>query len=58
VPTVTVIVDTPQRLREWFVIVDQLTEETGLVTSEIVPAFKATGPSVLRGGLELARLEP
>jgi PII-like signaling protein len=33
---VTVIVDTPDRMREWFAIVDELTAESGLVTGEIV----------------------
>jgi PII-like signaling protein len=56
VPTVTVIVDTPQRIRRWYQLVDELTTTTGLVTSEIVPAFRATGPGVLRGGLDLAQL--
>jgi PII-like signaling protein len=41
VPVVTVIVDTPERTREWFRIVNELTDETGLVTSELVPAFYA-----------------
>jgi PII-like signaling protein len=57
VPVLTVVVDTPQRIREWFAIIDELTDETGLVTSEMVPAFRATGPEVERGGLELARLD-
>ena len=57
VPVVTVIVDTPQRTRRWFEIVDRITDETGLVTSETVPAFRATGPDRLeRGGLRLADL--
>jgi PII-like signaling protein len=55
-PMITVIVDTPARLRRWFELVDELTDETGLVTSEAVPAFRATGPDVTRGGLTLARL--
>lgn len=55
VPVVTVIVDTPERSRRWFAIVDALTDETGLVTSEIVPAFRATAPELRRGGLRLAR---
>ncbi len=38
VPIVTVIVDAPERIGEWFAIVDELTSEAGLVTSEIVPA--------------------
>ena len=40
VPVVTVIVDTPDRTRGWFEIVDRLTGETGLVTSELVPAYR------------------
>jgi len=54
VPVVTVIVDTPDRIRRWFDIVDELTAETGLVTSEQVPALRATGPDIARGGLRLA----
>jgi PII-like signaling protein len=38
VPVVTVIVDTPERIRRWFALVDEITDETGLVTSETVPA--------------------
>jgi hypothetical protein len=51
---VTVIVDTPARTRAWFEIVDELTAETGLVTSEMVPALRATGPGLEHGGLELS----
>jgi PII-like signaling protein len=54
VPVVTVLVDTPVRTRRWFELIDELTAETGLVTSETVPAFRATGP-VASGGLRLAR---
>jgi PII-like signaling protein len=36
VPVVTVIVDSPDRTRRWFEIVDELTQATGLVTSEAV----------------------
>ena len=46
VPVLTVIVDTPDRIRDWFAIVDELTDETGLVTSEMVPAYRATGPNL------------
>jgi PII-like signaling protein len=38
VPVVTVLVDTPERTERWFAIVDELTAESGLVTSEIVPS--------------------
>jgi PII-like signaling protein len=37
VPVVTVVVDTPDSARRWYALVDELTDETGLVTSEIVP---------------------
>lgn len=58
VPVVTVIVDTPERKRRWFELVDDVTGETGLVTSEMVPASRSTGPEVERGGLRLAPLRP
>jgi PII-like signaling protein len=58
VPVLTVIVDTPERIRDWFAIVDDLTDETGLVTSEMVPAFRATAPQHTRGGLRLSRRMP
>jgi PII-like signaling protein len=54
VPVVTVVVDTPERIRRWFAIVDRLTSETGLVTSEMVPAYRATAAEVESGGLRLA----
>jgi len=37
VPVVTVVIDTPDRIVRWFEIVDDLTAETGLVTSELIP---------------------
>jgi PII-like signaling protein len=40
VPVVVSIVDTPARIRRWFVTVDRITAETGLVTSERVPALR------------------
>ena len=58
VPVLTVIVDTPERIRRWFAIVDELTDEAGLVTSEMVPAFRATAPDLTRGGLQLAEDAP
>ena len=36
VPVVTIVIDTPERCAEWFAIADELTRETGLVTSELV----------------------
>lgn len=53
VPISTVIIDRPSRLRDWWEVVDELTRESGLVTSEMVPAARATGPRAATGGLEL-----
>ncbi|MCW1959996.1 MAG: DUF190 domain-containing protein [Mycobacterium sp.] len=38
VPVMTVVVDTPERIAASFGIIDELTEQRGLVTSEMVPA--------------------
>jgi PII-like signaling protein len=56
VPVLTTIVDTPDRIRRWFELVDELTDEAGLVTSELVPAFLAVAPEARVGRLKLARL--
>jgi PII-like signaling protein len=56
VPVVTVIVDQPEAIQRWWQVVDEVTDEAGLVTSEMVPAFHAVGPDIERGGLRLARL--
>ena len=58
VPVVTVVVDTPANIKRWYAIVDELTTETGLVTSEIVPAYRASAPGLTRGGLRLAEPRP
>lgn len=55
VPVVTVIVDRPEAIRRWFEIVDELTDEGGLVTSEMVPALRATAPRFEHGGFTLAQ---
>jgi PII-like signaling protein len=56
VPVVTIIVDTPEGIARSFEIVDELTDEAGLVTSEMVPAVAAlTAGETARGGLRLAR---
>jgi len=56
VPVVTIIVDTPERITESFEIVDELTDEAGLVTSEMVPALASLAEGQRqRGGLRLAR---
>lgn len=41
VPVVTVAIDTPERIASFFPLVDELTHERGLVTSELVPAASA-----------------
>lgn len=56
VPTVTTVIDTPERALRWLAVAEELTARTGLVTSEIVPAMRATAPGIARGGLRLARL--
>jgi PII-like signaling protein len=53
VPVLTVVVDTPARIHRWFGIVDELTDETGLVTCEMVPTFHPRGR---RGDLRLSSL--
>ena len=56
VPVVTIIVDTPERIADSFEIVDALTDEGGLVTSEMVPAMASLAEGKRqRGGLRLAR---
>jgi PII-like signaling protein len=58
VPVRTVICDTPERVRGWWGIVEALTADTGLVTSELIPALRASAPGVVHGGLELAAPRP
>jgi PII-like signaling protein len=56
VPVVTIIVDTPERIIRSFQIVDEMTDEAGLVTSEMVPAMAALAEGEPQsGGLRLAR---
>jgi PII-like signaling protein len=55
VPAVSIVIDAPERIAAAFAIIDELTREQGLVTSETVPAIRvagsarATRPSVPRG---------
>jgi PII-like signaling protein len=56
VPMLTIIVDTPERIARSFEIVDELTDEAGLVTSEMVPAVASVAEGEpVHGGLRLAR---
>ena len=58
VPVVLTVVDRPARTQQWWRLIDEITSEQGLVTSEMVPAFQAVGPGIASGGLQLAKLEP
>ncbi|MDQ6933985.1 MAG: DUF190 domain-containing protein [Actinomycetota bacterium] len=57
VPVVTVLVDTPERVAASFEVVDELTQEHGLVTSEMVPAAAYLTDQGWHGGLRLASLD-
>lgn len=46
VPAVSIMIDVPERIATAFSVIDELTREQGLVTSETVPAVRAGG----RGG--------
>jgi PII-like signaling protein len=50
VPAVTVVIDTPDNARRWFEMVAEMTDEAGLVTSELVPVFRSGGPGIELGG--------
>ena len=43
VPVVTIVIDSPERIATAFAVVDELTAEQGLVTSETVPAMRPAG---------------
>jgi PII-like signaling protein len=56
VPMVTIVVDTPDGIARSFEIVDEMTDQAGLVTSEMVPAMAALSAGHRhRGGLRLAQ---
>lgn len=55
VPAVTIVIDTPQQIARSFEIIDELTSEHGLVTSETVPAIHAATEVQPRGGLRRGR---
>lgn len=54
VPALTITIDTPERTARSFEIIDELTSEHGLVTSEMVPAMSAMSETERQGGLRLA----
>lgn len=43
VPAISIVIDAPERIEKAFTIIDELTAEQGLVTSETVPASRASG---------------
>ena len=51
----TIVVDAPERIAASFDIIDRLTNEHGLVTSELVPALVSIDGGERRGSTELAR---
>jgi PII-like signaling protein len=55
VPVVTIIIDTPHNIAESFDVVDEITQEQGLVTSEMVPAVVAADDDGGHGGRGMAR---
>jgi PII-like signaling protein len=55
VPVTTIVVDSPDRIAASFDIIDELTGQHGLVTSELVPALVSIDGQDRRGGTELAR---
>lgn len=57
VPVVCISVERPHRMAALWPIVDRITAGSGLVTGELVPAVRATGPAGRLGGLRLAQIE-
>lgn len=58
VPVVTILIDSPERISASFDIVDELTSERGLVTSETIPALTSIAADTRIGGLRLAARRP
>jgi PII-like signaling protein len=54
VPVVTIVIDAPERIARAYSIIDEFTTEGGLVTSEAIPAMRASAGAKRRGGLRLA----
>jgi PII-like signaling protein len=54
VPVTTIVVDAPDRIAASFEIIDELTSEHGLVTSELVPALLSIDDGRRVGGTGLA----
>ena len=54
VPVTTVVVDAPDRISATFEVIDELTHQHGLVTSELVPAMVSIDDGKRVGGVALA----
>jgi PII-like signaling protein len=57
VPVTTIVIDTPARIAAGFQMVDELTAEHGLVTSELVPALVAVDGPDRVGDTRLAQFD-
>ena len=55
VPVLTIVIDSPERIAASFPLIDELTGNHGVVSSEMVPALTAVSGTALHGGLRLAR---
>ena len=55
VPVATVIIGSPRHVGETFAVVDELTSDAALVTSEVVPALVVVHGDQRHGGMRLAR---
>jgi PII-like signaling protein len=55
VPAITILLDSPAGIARSFDIIDGVTTEHGLVTSEMVPAMRVSSGAHGRGALRLAR---
>ncbi|HKP42084.1 DUF190 domain-containing protein [Mycobacterium sp.] len=55
VPVITIVVETPERIQASFDIIDELTGEHGLITSELVPATVSIDDGRMVGGTAMAR---
>jgi PII-like signaling protein len=55
VPVITTVIDRPERIAQAFRVIDEMTTERGLVTSEMVPAARAMSAQQTTGGVRLAR---
>jgi PII-like signaling protein len=55
VPVSTIVIDEPTRIAAAFEVIDEMTSERGLVTSEMVPALVVAQPERWPGDVRLAR---